>query len=90
MKMSSNYFPLVAHTPPAVELATQFEKVIFSWCVTSALVVSTSHLKLLQSQRSIFCSPQESYVTYSDSLRLVGEIISILGALVMLLLEVYI
>lgn len=32
--------------------------------------------------------PQESYVTYNDSLRLAGEIISVLGAFVILLLEV--
>lgn len=31
---------------------------------------------------------QESYVTHEDSLRLAGEIISILGAFVILLLEV--
>lgn len=31
---------------------------------------------------------QESYVTYEDNLRLAGEIISVLGALVILLLEV--
>lgn len=33
------------------------------------------------------CS-QESYVTHNDNLRLAGEIISILGAFVILLLEV--
>ena len=33
-------------------------------------------------------APQESYVTYEDRLRLVGEIISILGAMAILLLEV--
>ena len=32
--------------------------------------------------------PQESYVTHADHLRLVGEIISVLGAVVILLLEV--
>lgn len=32
--------------------------------------------------------PQESYVTYEDNLRLAGEIISVLGAFVILLLEV--
>lgn len=31
---------------------------------------------------------QESYVTREDRLRLVGEVISVLGALVILLLEV--
>lgn len=31
---------------------------------------------------------QESYVTHEDSLRLVGELISVLGAFVILLLEV--
>lgn len=32
--------------------------------------------------------PQESYVTYEDNLRLAGEVISVLGAFVILLLEV--
>lgn len=32
--------------------------------------------------------PQESYVTHEDNLRLAGEIISVLGAFVILLLEV--
>lgn len=31
---------------------------------------------------------QESYVTYGDSLRLAGEIISVLGAILILVLEV--
>lgn len=31
---------------------------------------------------------QESYVTYEDHVRLIGEIISVFGALVILLLEV--
>lgn len=32
---------------------------------------------------------QESYVSYSDHLRLGGEIISIIGAIIILLLEVH-
>lgn len=48
----------------------------FQW-----FLLTTSILNLLSSF-------QESYVTREDSLRLAGEVISVLGAFVILLLEV--
>lgn len=34
------------------------------------------------------CPPQESYTTHGDNVRLAGEIISVIGAFVILVLEV--
>lgn len=38
----------------------------------------------------VYVCIQESYVSYSDHLRLGGEIISVIGAIIILLLEVHI
>ena len=34
------------------------------------------------------CPPQESYVTPEDDIRLVGELVSVIGAVIILLAEV--
>lgn len=39
---------------------------------------------------SVYVCVQESYVSYADHLRLTGEIISFIGAIIILLLEVHI
>uniref|UniRef100_A0AAR2KIT4 Ion transport domain-containing protein n=1 Tax=Pygocentrus nattereri TaxID=42514 RepID=A0AAR2KIT4_PYGNA len=69
---------------PNVHIDTFIKYITFH----SGILYTHTYIYICVLSLSVCVSVQESYVTYGDHLRLVGEIISVIGALIILLLEI--
>uniref|UniRef100_A0A8C7X357 Transient receptor potential cation channel, subfamily V, member 6 n=1 Tax=Oryzias sinensis TaxID=183150 RepID=A0A8C7X357_9TELE len=82
----------VLEVTPVRQLVRLFHLIFLFSCVRllGQSFEDTKHLDFILIEHFHFVChfPQESYVTYSDSLRLVGEVISVLGAVLILFLEI--